>query len=158
MKRLVTQGLVNRTGWVSGAWDNEPDKIQWEENGVPCLIVRNHQGAWCGYAGVHRGHALFQKRYQEIDDVTVHGDLTFSEHCIGTICHSVELGEDDNVWWLGFDCMHAFDFAPGLWEIMNVLDYEKRCGCQYLNGHYWTMEEVIGECKKLARQIGDLKK
>ena len=33
----------------------------------------------------------------------------------GHICHVVEDGEDDNVWWLGFDCSHSGDMAPG-WE------------------------------------------
>lgn len=28
------------------------------------------------------------------------------------ICHKVEDGEDDHVWWLGFDCAHAGDRSP----------------------------------------------
>lgn len=50
--------------------------------------------------------------------INVHGGLTFSDHCCpspsgpGGICHVVEEGEDDNVWWLGFDCAHAGDVCP----------------------------------------------
>lgn len=28
------------------------------------------------------------------------------------ICHKVEPGETDDVWWLGFDCAHLGDFSP----------------------------------------------
>lgn len=44
-----------------------------------------------------------------------HGGLTFSGSCQegGKICHVVDDGEDDSVWWFGFDCAHAGDLVPG---------------------------------------------
>lgn len=42
---------VDRTGWGSGPWDNEPDRLEWkdEKTSMPCLMVRNDMGNWCGY-------------------------------------------------------------------------------------------------------------
>ena len=30
------------------------------------------------------------------------------------ICHIPDQGEPDDVWWLGFDCLHGGDLAPGM--------------------------------------------
>ena len=37
----------NRADWPKGKWDNEPDKIQWQDptTKLPCLMVRNSMGA-----------------------------------------------------------------------------------------------------------------
>lgn len=130
---------IDRCGWRPGPWDGEPDKRQWidEATGLPCLIVRNHMGALCGYVGVSAGHPWFEKPYQAVDNhVRVHGGLTYSNHCQEGICHVVEDGEDDNVWWIGFDCAHAGDLWPGhgLGEI------------------YRDMAYVTAECASLAQQ------
>lgn len=52
---------MDKSKWGHGPWHQEPDKVQWkdEATGLPCLVVRNHGGAWCGYAGVSEGHPLF---------------------------------------------------------------------------------------------------
>lgn len=124
---------VDREGWPSGEWDDEPDKIQWrdEATGFPCLIVRNRLGGLCGYVGVSRGHRFYMVDYDNVslgsesdgyDEAhypPAHGGLTFANKCLegpenSTICHVVEPGEDDDVWWLGFDCAHSFDQLPGM--------------------------------------------
>jgi hypothetical protein len=59
---------LNRTGWPSGEWDDEPDKAQWidEGSGLPCLAVRaSHSGHWCGYVGVSESHPWFGKGYDD---------------------------------------------------------------------------------------------
>lgn len=114
---------LDRSEWPAGPWDDEPDKIQWEDEktGLPCLIVRNHFGALCGYVGVPRGHRFYETRYDDVyadgDYPPVHGGLTFASKCSAgpeneAICHLVEPGEDDDVWWLGFDCGHYLDVQP----------------------------------------------
>lgn len=139
---------VDRTNWPSGAWDNEPDRKQWEdkETGLPCLIIRNDLGNLCGYVGVDKNHIFFHKEYYEIN-VEVHGGLTYSGECNGRICHEAnEIKEENETWWLGFDCAHYGDFSPGLskyrgFDLLNeVIDYK-------------DLTYVEGECEALAKQI-----
>lgn len=117
----------DKTDWPRGEWDGEPDKIQWpdEATGLPCLIVRNRSGALCGYVGVADGHPAYGIEYDDVKVSTedgypdVHGGLTFASFCAETkdesryICHVPGPGEPHKVWWLGFDCHHAGDYAPG---------------------------------------------
>ena len=85
--------------WPRGSWTDEPDKLQWidEGTGLDCLIVRNGSGALCGYVGVGPGHPLHGVGYSQCmrtppcDDswcghspgslVDVHGGLTFADSC-----------------------------------------------------------------------------
>lgn len=145
MKTIREHGIVDRTDWPKGQWDKEPDKIQWMDKatGLPCLIVRNSFGALCGYVGVSKGHPYFEKHYDEAD-VSAHGGLTFADHCHGNICHTVENGEDDNVWWLGFDCAHCHDAAPGMYRFTpNSSKF----------GTYRTLKWVKWHTRKLALQL-----
>jgi hypothetical protein len=56
-------------------------------------------GWGCGYVGVEKGHPWFKKSYDDLQDVHVHGGLTFSDHRDG----------DESIWWLGFDTAHYGD-------------------------------------------------
>lgn len=118
MERKEYRNIRDRSRYPNGPWDDEPDKIQWpdEATGLPCLIVRAPLSALCGYVGVPRNHPAYEMGYNEVE-VDVHGGLSFASKCSegeeeGTICHVVEPGEPDDVWWLGFDCGHAFDLVP----------------------------------------------
>jgi hypothetical protein len=95
-----------------GEWTNEPDRIQWEYKGYTCLMSRNPALAWCGYVALKFDHPYYEKSYDELDDLSVHGGLTYSEHCSGHICHDSE--DITPVWWLGFDCSHCYDYMPSL--------------------------------------------
>lgn len=104
---------LDKSDWGKGPWQDEPDKVQWQDNatGIPCLAVRNSLGNWCGYVGVSKGHKLYEVEYSscfqpenhkgEDPDayishyeykctpeslLDVHGGLTFSGHC-----HQVDL-------------------------------------------------------------------
>jgi len=133
-----------------GAWDNEPDKKQWqdEETGLACLIHRGPVGALCGYVGVPEGHPYFKKSYNDIDHLEVHYGLTYSGLCQpGTdeskgICHLPDEGEPDHVWWLGFDCAHSDDFCPS---------YQKEAHSIYSS--YKDIPFVESECRGLAKQL-----
>lgn len=109
----------NKAQWGDGPWIDEPDKVQWidEETGLDCLIVRNQIGGLCGYVGVPPEHPFHGTDYEHVE-VYVHGGLTYAASCQSgdestNVCHIPEVGRPDNVWWFGFDCAHAFDFAPG---------------------------------------------
>jgi hypothetical protein len=107
---------VDKTGWGEGPWQTEPDREQWTHAGYACLILRHpHGGYLCGYVGVDRAHPAYGKHpLREDVDATAHQDLNYGSACEGLICHVPEPGMPDDVWWLGFDCGHAFDVAPGL--------------------------------------------
>jgi len=113
---------VDKDGWGSGAWQNEPDKIQWVDatTNLDCLMKRHPtSGHWCGYVGVAEPHPVFEKNYDDVN-VDVHGGLTYAAFCderenpAEGICHVPFEGRPHRVWWLGFDCAHSGDESPGM--------------------------------------------
>lgn len=146
---------VDKSSWPRGKWDDEPDKVQFmdETTKLPCLIVRNQGGALCGYVGVSKDHPNFGLNYghESFQLPSVHGGVTFTEKCSPStdeskgICHLVEAGEDDDVWWVGFDCGHSGDLVPA---------YNTR-GAYSMDGYdmYKDMEYVKGEIYGLAAQL-----
>jgi hypothetical protein len=230
--QAIEYRTVDKSSWARGPWDSEPDKRQWrdDETGLPCLIVRNHSGAWCGYVGIGEGHPFYGKSYGDripvpdrdavaISEKTspialfcealreddgcvsldmvcdVHGGITFADHCheagraefdcwremmLGckgeidrfprgdsaerwremghllddfdgwrthceqtSICHRVEAGENDKVWWLGFDCCHCGDASPRYIGELRGLG----------SGVYRDVNYVTTEVGNLARQL-----
>lgn len=121
-------------------WLTEPNELEWTDDatGYPCRMVRNSMGAWCGYVGIPEGHPWFGKKYNDpvkvskavlerpldVDKVGVFnlflGDVDMEERTIAiALAVDVHGGlnfaeEDDDRWWFGFDCGHAFDLSPGL--------------------------------------------
>lgn len=80
----------------------------------------------------------------------VHGGITFGAHCHAHpegegrgVCHVVEAGEDDHVWWLGFDCAHAWDVSP-------AYDFSRGPDSSYRDFAY-----VESEVTKLAQQLAE---
>lgn len=138
----MKEHAVDRSTWDSGPWDNEPDRIEWRYQGLPCLIVRNSMGALCGYVGVPEGHPWYRKDYGQVD-ADVHGGLTYADHCCDDtpICHVPQPGESDNVWWLGFDCAHSFDYVPKMDGFIR----------QYMSS-YKDVPYVRSEVESLVRQ------
>ena len=159
MDRMTWTTMADeKTGWGPGPWQDEPDKEQWpdEATGLPCLIKRNHFGSLCGYVGVSEGHPWFGKDYSDVP-AEVHGGLTFADSCqegdeARTICHVPGPGEPDRVWWLGFDCGHAWDIAPAMdargcergWSPIRMPDTT-----------YKTVGYVKAECARLAAQVAE---
>ena len=141
-------GARRRCPLPEGPWNDEPDKVQWihPASNLDCLAVRNHFGAWCGYVGVPPEHPLHGQGYGMVD-VDVHGGLTFADFCADSeepeaICHVAAPGRPDRVWWLGFDCGHAFDFQPG------IMSFEAIPGMVYRDLAY-----VVEQVTQLAIQL-----
>jgi hypothetical protein len=180
MKTLeYTYDDVDKTEWGEGPWVDEHDKVQFldEETGLPCIIKRGPMGAWCGYVGVSEGHPAYKKHYDEVHDMfpdwdeeghlEVHGGLTFAGPCqphdlgdeVHAICHVVEDGEDDHVWWLGFDCAHGWDLMPHV-RAANRRRYEET-GDELWNDlnknprdeTYRDQAYVTKEVRQLAKQL-----
>lgn len=136
-----------------GPWTNEPDHVEFEHLGVPCIIHRNLMGTWCGYAGVHPGHPYHGLGYDD-DVVTAraHGGLTYADKCRGSICHVPKPGESDDVWWFGFDCGHAGDLVPQMEALR-----ESHAWARYGEETYRDQEYVTAETKELAQQLAAAK-
>lgn len=150
--------FVDKSNWAKGSWNNEPDKVQWsdETTGLPCLAVRHGElGHWCGYVGVNNTHPFYKQGYNDVS-VDCHGGLTFADSCNGSehgVCHVVEPGEDDHIWWLGFDCAHSGDKSPGMEANMRKWSTGFPYDDYHKDDHYWTLADVQAECKELASQI-----
>ena len=152
----------------NGPWIDEPDKVQWpdEATGLPCIVKRSRYGAWCGYVGVSESHPYFQTHYNDVSDIEVHCGLTFSDFCqpyepgeeVDKICHVVEDGENDRVWWLGFDCGHTWDIQPGM-EKFNRDRGMPELMQSSMGGEYRTIDFVRNQCRLLAatRRRGELR-
>lgn len=155
-----------KENWGKGPWQREPDRVEFEHAGLPCLLQRAPiTGCWCGYAAVPSGHPLHGKHYDDpAVDVGAHGGLTYSDKCDGAICHVPKPGEPDDVWWFGFDCSHGQDYAPAmearmkrLRGIMGELWADLPEMPSSLSGifraTYKTLEYARAETEQLAEQL-----
>ena len=97
------KNVVNRSNWRPGPWDNEDDKYTWEEQGVPCLIIRCWAGHLCGYVGLPDDFAFSSSARDDMNDAA-HYEITFA----GPL-------KSVHIWgqrWIGFDCAHNGDAWP----------------------------------------------
>lgn len=154
---------LGKDQWGPGPWQDEPDRLEFEYKGFPCLMVRNTggTGSWCGYVAVPPGHPAFEKSYQGLD-LDVHGGLTYSDHCSGHICHEPKPGEPDNVWWLGFDCAHGGDLSPRMRAfeekyIPQLEGFHNINDNRFIHGTYKDVAYVKKEIRRLADQLAAIK-
>lgn len=152
---MIAAFKVDRTGWAAGDWDGEPDRVDFHHAGFACLMLRNtHSGHWCGYVGVPSTHPAYGGKYMDTD-IDVHGGLTYGEKCDGAhICHVAQPGESDDLFWLGFDCNHGCDLAPG----RMMRDKEWGTGYNEPYASYRTEGYVRHQTKHLAEQLKEIQK
>jgi len=166
----VPSAPIDKAKWGPGPWQDEPDRVEWEYQGYPCLMVRNPVlGNWCGYAAVPPGHPWHGKSANDLD-VHAHGGVTFSSLCDGHICHVPKPGEPADVWWLGFDAGHAWDIVPGLEslftragrseedrELMSTLS--EACNRRYRTVDYIRaqVEGLADQARMVAADVVDLR-
>ena len=117
-------------------------KKSFEAHGLPCLVVLNEGlGNYCGYAGVPNDHPWYGKTYMQLEQFDnypdVHGGITFAGHI---------KGQDDCIWWIGFDCAHAGDWLPHMTGEWLAIEPH----------HKWTVEEVAEETRRLAEQLAEV--
>lgn len=154
----------DRSKWPAGAWDGEPDKVQWKDagTGLACLAKRHQRsGHWCGYVGVAPDHPWHGKGYDALPDYgpSVHGGLTFAADCQEgppeeTVCHIPDPGEPEHLWWFGFDCAHSGDRSPQD-EV-----YARDRGHPFtrsMDETYKALGYVRAECGRLAAQVKELR-
>lgn len=132
---------ATREGCGPGPWDDEPDRIEFRVEGLPCLMVRNPMGAWCGYVAVPPGHPEHGVHYDDSRfEGLVHGGLTFSGFSTDYITFTPEHGEYTEVWWFGFDCSHYTDLSPTMGFILPGVIYR-------------DVAYVQGEIQRLANAL-----
>ena len=148
MKTKIECEQLDRSDWPVGPWDDEPeDRIEWRHLGYPCLMRRNDSGAWCGYVGVPPGHPHHGQDDIYEGALNVHGGVTYASPCQGEICHVPQPGEPHDVFWIGFDCLHAGDEAPYNGALRTLYKAE-----------YRTRDYVKAEVESLAQQLKELEK
>jgi hypothetical protein len=145
----------DRTSWGPGPWTEEPNRLEFEHAGLPCILHRGLSGAWCGYVGVAPGHPDHGRGYDDEalkinGGVDVHGGLTYAEGCDGHICHVPKPGESEYVWWFGFSCSEGGDLAP---DIEGRLRQYASAAYKAMPLHYWTVAEVRAETERLAELL-----
>ena len=97
----------------------------------------------CAYVVIKKNHPWIKKEYGDIHkdvDLDVHCGLTFSSY-------SLLLG--DREWLIGFDCAHLGDRDNPF--------YKDDIGRFADTDHYWTLEDMIQETNKLAKQVSNNK-
>jgi hypothetical protein len=123
-----------------GPWSTEPDEKHWVDaaTGLHCYVKRHPEmGHLCGYVGVPPSHPTYKLNYDKLT-LSAHGGITHA--------NSIEDSPMPDLWWIGFDCAHAFDLSPGL---ANAFTRYKP------TGKYRDMEYVTRECTLLASQLKD---
>jgi hypothetical protein len=154
---------IDRTGWATGDWDDEPDKMVWVDpaTDLDCMIHRvETTGALCGYVGVPTGNPAFGEEPFE-SGYNVHGGVTYGSPCqpgedpSQGICHVPEPGRPEEVYWLGFDCSHAWDVMPAMMAREAALGMPPMpdFGDRFPRTTYKDVNYVIAEIRKLAEQV-----
>ena len=146
---------------TSSPWTLEPDEDDFSWHGYKCLCVRNSaSGAWCGYVILPDSHPFCNpdgvvkdkdgedwqiKTFVE-DKLDVHGGVTFYDYV-----------ERSKAWFIGFDCNHFYDFAPGIAERVLSRRERKDLVNRGFNVEeepkYRTLTYVRKELKRLVEQI-----
>lgn len=70
--------------------------------GYPYVVLFMPGAYRCGYVGVPYNHKLAKKDVDKLSHLKCHGGVTYAEPSLYD-CN------DDNTWWIGFDCAHCFD-------------------------------------------------
>lgn len=117
-------------------------------------VAVNDLGYRCGYVGVPKGDPLYGMQYDDeiFDSVDVHGGLNFSD--------TRKFVTSDDLWFFGFDCGHCGDAIDKTTEEgKKHLNREPPSFYNFLlEGHVWTLDEVITESESLSNQLANLSK
>ena len=143
-----------------GPWVDEPDRCEWRAFGLPCLVLRSRGfGTLCGYVAVPRSHPLYgRSTLTVVDELEVHGGITYANRCAGAICHDPEPGEPGDVWWLGFNASHLGDCIPSADGDLRAHLPEEFQRVLYGDDDpdgpvYRDLAYMRGECVRLAAQL-----
>ena len=75
---------------------------EFEHRGLKCVILFGYMGFRNGYVGVPKEHQHYGKDYHELEEIEVHGGLTYSGN-------NGSYPIESDLYWFGFDCVHLYD-------------------------------------------------
>lgn len=79
MSDKQTNRTIDRTGWPKGEWDNEPDEVSFQHEGLACKILRTQMGGLCGYVGIPKSNPLFRCTDDDLESwINCHGGVTYT--------------------------------------------------------------------------------
>jgi len=148
---LTTDEKLRLYGY--GEWIEEPDQVFFEYRGMKCKILRcEHTGNLCGYICVNGNHPFTHLDLALDIPIDTHGGITYAQN------------EEDG-YWIGFDCAHCGDFCPGIvksYEYMNqilrditpesnIFDRMMRRFSE--DRQYKNIQFCIDECKRMVDQF-----
>jgi hypothetical protein len=137
----VAETQIDRTNWPSGPWDDEPDELEFEHAGFPCMLYRSQvSGTLCGYVGVPQKHAVFRLS-KEFVPAHAHGGITWAGR----------IQEKPSLWCVGFDTAHGFDRMPAIEATLIGIGFPPRVPSEM--NTYRNIDYVQDECIRLAEEL-----
>lgn len=134
-------------------------ECKFDYKGYPCVVLFMPGAYRYGYVGVPYSHKLAKKRVVDLGYLNCHGGVTYAEPSLYD-CN------DDNTWWIGFDCAHCFDgydvdtakqyFGddPDFKRLFHTMEYFWRESFGFeTDFKICSLAYVKDECKKLIDQI-----
>ena len=149
---LLARGrTVVRDGWDDGPWDDEDDRYEGHVIGYPAVIWRHpSHGQLNGYLAVTDSHPWWGNTEHEVE---VHGGITYAGMPDEGDWAHLPHPDGINVWWLGFDCHHMWDIAPGFDAREMRRQYPDFPELRYpIARSYKTVAYVTGQLEDLATQ------
>lgn len=157
---------IDKSSWGPGTWQNEPDKVQWEDGTtkLPCIAKRNHRGSWCGYVGVDEAHPWYLiDCFDEVPGssetpnalIKIAREIEYAALCVegdkpNSVCHVPGEGDPDHVWWFGFNCAGEHDLNP----VDAAGKRARGAGDDHFQHQtYRTLSYVVACCSQLAEQL-----
>ncbi len=130
---------------------------EFEYKGYKCCVIFQNLCHRCGYVAIPKESRFCDVDYNEIDcEIMVHGGITYGSR------YMFEHGDED--YWIGWDYAHyndGKDYKAGL-EYFNgdegtltsiafMKHSDEMFNCY--EGHIYTLEEVVEECKNVVDQL-----
>lgn len=120
------------------------------EAGLRAVVIMTDRGHRCGYVALPKEHRLHGVDYSDFDsDIEVHGGITFTGGDEGyPVLH-------DGMWWVGYDCAHAWDRPSDEHLEQQRLKYPDK---PYMwddraDGTHRELPYCERECEQLATQL-----
>lgn len=158
---MIVVDEIYKGDWPQGEWQRENDIYIWtqviNDYTYYCLIIRmDFRGSLNGYVGIDKNHSKFFMNYdsESLKDIVVHGGLTYcdlSDTKIQLINeHLVRELNYDDIWWVGFDTLHADDYLPYTYGVKAHVFLE--------HNHitYKNKDFMIGQVNDLVLQLSNL--
>ncbi len=118
------------------------------------ILVSPTMPHYCGYVSIDKNHKHYRKTYDNLQNIDIHGGLTFAGDAYW---------EESNNHWLGFDALHlgdAYAWEEGK-ELITTDDEKIQVkSAQNILGKYPEPEAeirdlnyIIEQCESLAKQL-----